>query len=180
MWCGDCDIDPRHLPWLGKLIYLPEKFHSSWQENSVGYYLIKGHMTSLPHHRWKYTVLRWAVEMPHVNFCFVDVVHPVLWLQQAQLFVKCGQPCSDSTFSPQLWAAFSDNSFTCAAALVTEPSHTHTHTKNTAKNMQQAFLWPTQHATNAVFLLSVSRQNNVLALLWPSSRGRVMSAAALL
>lgn len=77
------------------------------------------------------------IKIPHVSFCFGVVVWPVLWLQQAQLFVKCAQQCSDTTFSPQLWAASSDNSVTCAAAPATEPSHTsHSLSEDTGNNTQ--------------------------------------------
>lgn len=80
----------------------------------------------LPDKTWKCTEPNRVIKIPVVTVVSVleMFVCPVLWLRQAQLFVKCAQQYSGTTFSPQLWAASSDNSVTCAAAVATKRPHT--------------------------------------------------------
>lgn len=82
-------------------------------------------------------------------FCFGDVIRLVLWLQQAQLFVKCAKQCSHTTFSP----ASSDNSVTRAAALVTVI--THRQYAIAQMKTRRTFLWSPQHPPSSSLVLPV-------------------------
>lgn len=55
----------------------------------------------------------------HMLVFVLEMLNALCNKQQSQLFVKCVQQCSDTTFSLQIWAASSDNSVTFAAARAT-------------------------------------------------------------